>query len=137
MRYVALAIGAGSWSSEAAAWQQPPVMRLGFRPEQWGDATDAFNVVQGGGSLRTWAQRDPSAGERQIFLGSEGRPIDAEVEIWKGPDSVWVKWIELISLPRKWWYRAVVGLAGNVLTNASVARGVRLERKNDEMQYAE
>ena len=60
-------------------------MRLGYRREQWGDAVDAYNKLQGG-SLRTWAQRGPSSGSRTVHLGTEGRPLDAEVEIWHGPD---------------------------------------------------
>lgn len=63
-----------------------PAMRLGHRRENYGDAADAYSTVQGGGSLRTWAQRGPSAGQRHVHLSSEGRPINANVEIWKGPD---------------------------------------------------
>ena len=39
-------------------------------------------LVQGG-SLRTWPLRAPEA---QVVLGTHGRPLDADVELWHGPD---------------------------------------------------
>ncbi|EOD06956.1 hypothetical protein EMIHUDRAFT_453372 [Emiliania huxleyi CCMP1516] len=40
-----------------------------------------------GGSLRTWHSPDPWAEEGDFFLGTEGRPMDANVELWSGPDN--------------------------------------------------
>ena len=40
-----------------------------------------------GGSLRTWHSPDPWAEEGGFFLGTEGRPMDANVELWSGPDN--------------------------------------------------
>ena len=41
-------------------------------------------VVQGGG-LRTWSHR--CSDRVQVVLRSDGRPFDAEVELWKGPNN--------------------------------------------------
>lgn len=53
-------------------------------------APDTFITVQGG-SLRTWSCSNPSIKRMQVSLSSEGRPVDAEVELWQGPDYTPVK----------------------------------------------
>ena len=52
--------------------------------------TDSSILVQGG-SLRTWSYRSPSVEEVQVILGTEGRPLDAEIDLWHGPDNTPVK----------------------------------------------
>jgi hypothetical protein len=49
-------------------------------------ATDAAILVQGG-SLRTWSFRSPSVEQVQVILSTEGRPLDADIELWHGPDN--------------------------------------------------
>tara|TARA_B100000902_G_scaffold396726_2_gene458534 strand:- start:2375 stop:3277 length:903 start_codon:yes stop_codon:yes gene_type:complete len=44
-------------------------------------------VLVQGGSLRTWSYRSPLVEQVQIVLSSEGRPLDADVELWNGPDN--------------------------------------------------
>merc|ERR1719353_887142 len=43
--------------------------------------TDSSILVQGG-SLRTWSYRSPAVEQVQVVLGTEGRPLDADIELW-------------------------------------------------------
>jgi len=43
-------------------------------------------IVQGG-ALRTWSYRNPAIDQVQVFLSSEGRPLDSDIELWHGPDN--------------------------------------------------
>jgi hypothetical protein len=52
--------------------------------------TDSTILVQGG-SLRTWSYRSPAVEQVQVVLGTEGRPLDADIELWHGPDNTPVK----------------------------------------------
>jgi len=42
-------------------------------------------IIQGGGSLRTWST--PTAERVQLSMRSEGRPMNANIELWQGPDN--------------------------------------------------
>jgi len=48
--------------------------------------TDSAILVQGG-SLRTWSYRSPGVEQVQVVLSTEGRPLDADIELWHGPDN--------------------------------------------------
>ena len=48
--------------------------------------TDSAILVQGG-SLRTWSYRSPMVEQVQVVLSTEGRPLDADIELWHGPDN--------------------------------------------------
>jgi hypothetical protein len=47
---------------------------------------DSIILVQGG-SLRTWSYRSPLIDQVQVVLSTEGRPLDADLELWHGPDN--------------------------------------------------
>jgi hypothetical protein len=59
-------------------------------PSRAPSALDSTILVQGG-SLRTWSYRSPAVEQVQVVLGTEGRPLDADIELWHGPDNTPVK----------------------------------------------
>lgn len=48
--------------------------------------SDTSILVQGG-SLRTWSYRNPAVEQVQVLLSTDGRPLDADIELWHGPDN--------------------------------------------------
>lgn len=57
----------------------PPCMHHNTKPEH--------TVPVQGGSLRTWSFRSPRVQRVQVGLGTRGRPLDADVEVWNGPNN--------------------------------------------------
>ena len=44
-------------------------------------------ILVQGGSLKTWSYRSPAVERFQVNLSTEGRPLDADIELWQGPDN--------------------------------------------------
>jgi len=47
---------------------------------------DAPILVQGG-TLKTWSYNSAAVERVQVYLTTEGRPLDADIELWQGPDN--------------------------------------------------
>jgi hypothetical protein len=77
----AMAVGQGSIRSPVA----PP-------PLAGRDMTEFFDAfvpttIQGAGTLRTWSFANPKVNFVQLLLKTEGRPLDADIQLWQGPDN--------------------------------------------------
>jgi hypothetical protein len=83
-------LAAPAMQLEAATQMSAPVQTAGFSggvvPTKQPSFVDAGILVQGG-SLRTWSYRSPSVEQVQVTLSTEGRPLDADIELWHGPDN--------------------------------------------------
>lgn len=54
----------------------------GVNPGKW----EKSLLVQGG-SLKTWTYASPAVERVQVSLMTEGRPLDADIDLWQGPDN--------------------------------------------------
>jgi len=88
MRSTAPTMQMGSMIGDQTMQSAP--FRGGVASTNMGPALDNSILVQGG-SLRTWSYRSPAVEQVQVLLGTEGRPLDAEIDLWHGPDNTPVK----------------------------------------------
>jgi len=72
--------------SSPAAQSTPGSVGLSNLPKPNAPGADSTILVQGG-SLRTWSYRSPLVDQVQVVLSTEGRPLDADLELWHGPDN--------------------------------------------------
>ena len=56
-------------------------------PKKAPSPTADSSILVQGGSLRTWSYRSPLVEQVQVVLSTEGRPLDADLELWHGPDN--------------------------------------------------
>ena len=65
-------------------------------------------LVQGGGSLRTWSFQSPAVERVMVVLSSEGRPLDADIELYHGPSNTPVKMRAYVEDGRRSPFSAVI-----------------------------
>jgi hypothetical protein len=49
---------------------------------------DIYNEILQGGTLKTWTYPSMDVERVQVALSSEGRPFDADIELWHGPSNI-------------------------------------------------
>ncbi len=66
-------------------------------------------VIVQGGSLRTWAFANPQVDAVQVLLKSAGRSIDADIDLWNGPDNTPYKMRVYVEDGARRTFNAIIG----------------------------
>jgi hypothetical protein len=69
-----------SYTPEAASIPAPAA------PKSTANKWDKALKVQGG-SLKTWTYASPAVDRVEVSLKTDGRPLDADIDLWQGPDN--------------------------------------------------
>mmetsp|Transcript_10713 Transcript_10713/g.28603 ORF Transcript_10713/g.28603 Transcript_10713/m.28603 type:complete len:297 (+) Transcript_10713:141-1031(+) len=77
----------GAPTKDLPSFQAAPSPNSMPVPGARGPAVDDATILVQGGSLRTWSYRSPLVEQVQVVLSTEGRPLDADIELWHGPDN--------------------------------------------------
>jgi len=86
-RTAGVPLGSAIQRTDSARGTQGLARRSADREEYWDNEEVKPTVVQGGGSLRTWSFTTDKIQCVQVNLHTEGRPLNAKVDVWTGPDS--------------------------------------------------
>jgi len=65
----------------------PSLVRQGEAGQIRRSIDESDTVLVQGGSLKTWSYASTAVDRVQVVLTTEGRPLDADVELWQGPDN--------------------------------------------------
>mmetsp|Transcript_31820 Transcript_31820/g.50808 ORF Transcript_31820/g.50808 Transcript_31820/m.50808 type:complete len:296 (+) Transcript_31820:50-937(+) len=93
-----LAVSPSPQTRDAASRSREPIMQMTRAPVKSSTslsqsigpgAAQRLNspILVQGGTLKTWSYASPAVERVQVFLTTEGRPLDADIELWQGPDN--------------------------------------------------
>jgi hypothetical protein len=89
----AVPLGVSSELSQRAASTRasPPLASAGRTDSRMQHVNEIWETLSStivqGGSLRTWSFESPAVEFVQVLMKTEGRPLNADVELWQGPDN--------------------------------------------------
>lgn len=73
-------------TTSLSAMGEPGAAPLAVAPFPIDAAKTSAEVLIQGNSLRTWAFKKPTSESEKIELSTDGRPLNAKVQLWIGPD---------------------------------------------------
>jgi len=84
-------IGTSLSERAASTRASPPLASAGRTDGRMQHVNDIWETLSSttvqGGSLRTWSFESPAVEFVQVLMKTDGRPLNADVELWQGPDN--------------------------------------------------